>query len=135
MLDCKLCELSTQLNNPTYITTLSKGVLFLNWNQIYLGRVMYVYNHHVRDITEIDVADLSKVEEEIHRIACIIRKEFSPDLINIASLGNHVQHLHWHIIPRRRDDPNWGAPPWPHRDWFPTDDEKRAIVQRIKQHV
>ena len=39
----------------------------------------------------------------------------NPDKINLASLGNMVPHLHWHVIPRFRDDrhfpePIWGAP-------------------------
>ena len=36
-----------------------------------------------------------------------------PDHINIASLGNVMPHLHWHIIPRYRADPRWGGPIWP----------------------
>jgi len=135
MKECKFCELKNHRNDPTYIMTFSRGTLFLNFNQIYLGRVMYIYNQHARDITEISVEDLRIVEEEIHEIACILRKEFSPDLINVASLGNHVQHLHWHIIPRYKSEPNWGNPPWPHKDWFPSDDEKSAIVQRIRRHL
>jgi len=124
-----------QIDTPYYITSLKFGKLFLNWNQIYPGRVMYVYKEHLCDITEINLPDLLEVETEIHRIACIIRKEFSPDLMNVASLGNHAQHLHWHIIPRYKTDVNWGNPPWPHMDRFLTDSEKFSLIQRIKQHL
>ena len=31
-----------------------------------------------------------------------------PDKVNLASLGNMVPHLHWHVIPRWKNDP-----------WFP----------------
>ena len=31
----------------------------------------------------------------------------------MASLGNVVPHLHWHVVPRYRADPRWGAPIWP----------------------
>jgi hypothetical protein len=34
----------------------------------------------------------------------------SPDHMNYASLGNVVPHVHWHIVPRYRSDPRWGAP-------------------------
>lgn len=135
MKDCELCKLMNQADTPEYIASFKFGNLFLNWNQIYLGRVMYVYKEHFRDITEINMPDLRDAETEIHQIACIIRQEFSPDLVNVASLGNHVQHLHWHIIPRYKTDANWGEPPWPHEDWFPADDEKRSLAQRIRQHL
>jgi diadenosine tetraphosphate (Ap4A) HIT family hydrolase len=35
-----------------------------------------------------------------------------PDKINLACLGNVVPHLHWHVIPRWRDDSHFPAPIW-----------------------
>jgi len=133
--NCDFCKLINQPDTPEYIASLKFGKLFLNRNQIYLGRVFYIYKEHLRDITEISITELRDAETEIHQIASIIRNEFSPDLINVASLGNHVQHLHWHIIPRYKTDINWGHPPWPHENWFPNDDEKFSLVQRIKKHL
>jgi diadenosine tetraphosphate (Ap4A) HIT family hydrolase len=41
-----------------------------------------------------------------------------PDKINLASLGNVVPHLHWHVIPRFADDAHFPSPIWasPQRD-------------------
>ena len=36
----------------------------------------------------------------------------SPDKINLASLGNMVPHLHWHVIPRWRGDRHFPDPIW-----------------------
>jgi diadenosine tetraphosphate (Ap4A) HIT family hydrolase len=36
----------------------------------------------------------------------------APDKINLASLGNVVPHLHWHVIPRFSDDPHFPNPVW-----------------------
>ena len=53
------------------------------------------------------------------RVVCAVeraqREALAPDKVNLASLGNVVAHLHWHVIPRWRDDrhfpqPVWGAP-------------------------
>jgi diadenosine tetraphosphate (Ap4A) HIT family hydrolase len=35
-----------------------------------------------------------------------------PLKVNVASLGNVVPHLHWHIIPRYADDAHFPAPVW-----------------------
>jgi diadenosine tetraphosphate (Ap4A) HIT family hydrolase len=35
-----------------------------------------------------------------------------PEKINLASLGNAVPHLHWHIIPRFSDDPHFPNAVW-----------------------
>lgn len=31
---------------------------------------------------------------------------------NVASLGNVVKQMHWHVVGRREGDPNWPAPVW-----------------------
>jgi hypothetical protein len=41
-----------------------------------------------------------------------LRKALRPDKINLASLGNMVPHLHWHVVPRWRDDSHFPAPIW-----------------------
>jgi len=38
-----------------------------------------------------------------------------PTKINLASLGNQVPHLHWHIIPRYEDDPFFPESIWSQR--------------------
>ena len=35
-----------------------------------------------------------------------------PDKMNLASLGNMVPHLHWHVIPRYTDDRHFPEPVW-----------------------
>jgi diadenosine tetraphosphate (Ap4A) HIT family hydrolase len=47
-----------------------------------------------------------------------------PDKINLASLGNVVPHLHWHVIPRWRDDSHFPAPIWA--------TAKRAVPARLQ---
>ncbi|MNC89752.1 hypothetical protein D3C83_57330 [compost metagenome] len=41
-----------------------------------------------------------------------LRELLRPDKINLASLGNAVPHLHWHVIPRFRNDPHFPSPIW-----------------------
>jgi diadenosine tetraphosphate (Ap4A) HIT family hydrolase len=38
--------------------------------------------------------------------------QLQPTKINIASLGNVVPHLHWHVIARFEDDAQFPAPIW-----------------------
>ncbi len=40
------------------------------------------------------------------------RTLLSPEKINLASLGNMVAHLHWHVIPRFASDPQFPNPVW-----------------------
>ncbi|MEI4902545.1 HIT domain-containing protein, partial [Klebsiella pneumoniae] len=54
-----------------------------------------------------------------------LRSLYSPDKVNLASLGNVVPHLHWHVIARFRDDAHFPDPIWsvPRREGVP-----RAVV-------
>ena len=55
------------------------------------------------------MSDLGAAEREhlltvVLRVEMIVRRLLKPTKMNIASLGNQVPHLHWHVIPRFADD-------------------------------
>jgi diadenosine tetraphosphate (Ap4A) HIT family hydrolase len=45
-------------------------------------------------------------------VEAALRSLVAPDKINLAALGNMVPHLHWHVIPRWRDDSHFPAAIW-----------------------
>jgi len=53
---------------------------------------------------------------EIFELLDIIEKEmiryYHPDKINIASFGNYLPHLHWHIMARFKEDSYFPEPMW-----------------------
>jgi len=57
-----------------------------------------------------------KIKQEILRVLDVIEKEmleyFTPDKINIASFGNYVPHLHFHIQARFKNDSYFPEPTW-----------------------
>jgi diadenosine tetraphosphate (Ap4A) HIT family hydrolase len=65
----------------------------------------------------VDITNLSETEravfvEEINFVADAIKKQYQPDRINIAMLGNVVPQLHCHIIARFETDFAWSKPVW-----------------------
>lgn len=71
-----------------------------------------VWNAHVAEIG--DLADDER--RELFEVALAVertqREVLAPDKINWASFGNQVPHLHWHLIPRWRDDRHFPEPVW-----------------------
>jgi len=57
-----------------------------------------------------------KTKQEIWRVLDIVEKEmlnyFNPDKINIASFGNYVPHVHFHIQARFKNDSYFPEPTW-----------------------
>jgi len=56
------------------------------------------------------------VKFEIYELLDMIEKEmiayYHPDKINIASFGNYLPHLHWHIMARFKEDSYFPEPMW-----------------------
>ena len=53
---------------------------------------------------------------EIYELLDLIEKEmiryYRPEKINIASFGNYVPHVHWHIMARFKEDSYFPEPMW-----------------------
>ena len=84
------------------------------------------------ELHELEVADQARFMVESSLLARAMEKAFSPDKLNIASLGNLVPQLHVHHIARYRDDPAWPRPVWGHAPARPyTREERLARRERL----
>lgn len=58
----------------------------------------------------------SPIKFEIYDLLDIIEKEmiayYNPKKINIASFGNYMPHVHWHIMARFEQDAYFPEPMW-----------------------
>lgn len=78
----------------------------------YPGFCRVVWRAHVREMTDLAAADRHYLMDVVFAAESVVRRHFSPDKINLASFGNLVPHVHWHIIPRWRDDRHFPQPVW-----------------------
>ena len=62
--------------------------------------------HHLSMDNQIELVS------EINTISSFLEDQFSPDKINIGSLGNIVPQLHVHIIARFKEDKAWPGTIW-----------------------
>ena len=76
------------------------------------GFCRVVWNAHVTEFTDLDEAARAHVMKVVAVVEQALRRLLAPDKINLASLGNQTPHLHWHIIPRYRDDAHFPDPIW-----------------------
>jgi diadenosine tetraphosphate (Ap4A) HIT family hydrolase len=71
-----------------------------------------VWRAHVKEMTDLSRSERSHLMRTVFAVEYAIRQVAKPDKINLASLGNQVPHLHWHVIPRWHDDSHFPSSIW-----------------------
>ena len=107
----------------------------------YLGFCRVILERHMSEMTDLSAPERARLMDAVYAAKAALREVLAPDKINLASLGNVVPHLHWHVISRHRDDPhfpktiwNQGAEPCrsaPGRGAPDIDGLARALKQRL----
>ena len=78
----------------------------------YRGFCRVIWQHHVKEMSDLNTDDRSRFMDAVFRLEAALREVLQPEKINLASLGNMTPHLHWHVIPRYRDDFAFPKPIW-----------------------
>ncbi len=78
----------------------------------YPGFCRVILNRHVAEMTDLAPTEREALMRVVFAVEAALRALVAPEKVNLASLGNLVPHLHWHVIPRWRDDPCFPAPIW-----------------------
>ncbi len=81
----------------------------------FLGLIRVIWNEHVVEMTDLEILPRNDFMRAVYFVEESVRQMMNPDKINLASLGNAVPHLHWHIIPRWFDDSYFPVPIWGQR--------------------
>lgn len=78
----------------------------------YAGFCRVIWNAHVKELTDLVEIDRQVFMTAVFTLEAALRAALQPEKMNVASLGNLTPHLHWHVIPRFRDDPAFPKPVW-----------------------
>jgi len=78
----------------------------------YPGFLRVILNAHVKEMTDLAASDRAEVMRVVFAAEAALQQVMRPDKINLATLGNKVPHVHWHVIPRFMDDPHFPNPVW-----------------------
>ena len=81
----------------------------------YPGFCRVIWREHVGEMSDLTREQRARLMAVVWAVEESLRQALRPDKINLASLGNQVPHLHWHVIPRFADDAHfpdavWAAP-------------------------
>jgi len=76
------------------------------------GFCRVIWNHHEAEMTDLTPGERDHLMALVFAVEDAIRHVMHPDKINVAALGNMVPHIHWHVIPRFKDDAFFPGSAW-----------------------
>ena len=114
-MDCPLCDKLASLDAlppEDVVARFTHSVAILGPWQYYTGYCVLISRQHVAELHHLPDDVRAEFVEELCRLSRAVEAAFEPLKLNVESLGNQVPHLHWHLFPRRADDPEKLKPVW-----------------------
>lgn len=91
------------------ICDLDVSQLILFKEQSHPGRCIVAYRDHVSEIVNISDEERNRFFADVNKAAKAIHKAFSPDKVNYGAYGDTGCHLHVHLVPKYKDEFEWGG--------------------------
>ena len=118
------------------ICDLSVSTLILFKEQSHPGRCIVAYKDHVSEIVNISKAERDAFFDDVDRAAKAIHAAFHPDKLNYGAYGDTGCHLHMHLVPKYKDEYEWGGV----FEMNPgkvllSDEEYQAMIDKIKANL
>jgi diadenosine tetraphosphate (Ap4A) HIT family hydrolase len=110
--DCVFCRKVQDVPDAELVWHFPNSIALLGTWQYYHGYCILVARRHATELSGLDDTTRRAYLEEMALLAHAIEACFQPHKLNYELLGNQVPHLHWHLFPRYRDDPDRLRPVW-----------------------
>jgi diadenosine tetraphosphate (Ap4A) HIT family hydrolase len=121
------------------------SVAFLGQWQFYEGYAVLISRRHATELSQLKDEERRGFLEEMCLLASAIEAAYSPHKLNYELLGNVVPHLHWHIFPRMKTDPDHLKPVWLALDAAERDSamkermqgnvDRSSITEKLRRHL
>jgi diadenosine tetraphosphate (Ap4A) HIT family hydrolase len=131
--DCVFCRKLQDVPEAEVVWRFPHGVAVLGPWQYYHGYCILIARCHATELSALADAERRSFLDEMCLLARAIELCCRPHKLNYELLGNQVPHLHWHLFPRYRDDPDRLRPVWLALDRAESDLEVRRRFETGRQ--
>lgn len=136
--NCFYCVKDERLTNLMIeICKLEASTLYLFKEQTYKGRCVVAYNGHKSELFDLTDEERSIYMSDVARVANALSKAFAPDKINYGAYADKMTHLHFHIVPKYENGPNFGGTfeMSPSDSVLLKDEEYNELINKIKEKL
>ena len=118
------------------ICELEGSKVYLFKEQSHLGRCIVAHKKHVSEMVELTPEERNIYFEDINKVATALHKAFSPNKINYGASGDTGHHLHFHLVPKYKDEFEWGNvfEMNPGKKYL-SEEEYAEIIKKIKAYL
>lgn len=103
---CNRIKMIQEGKNPYFVKELETGYVVIGDYQFYKGYTLFLSKIHTDELHKLKTNFRKKFLEEMSQVAEAVYHSFEPRKLNYELLGNTDNHLHWHLFPRYKDDPD-----------------------------
>ena len=111
-MNTKPCPICTAQDEDILLQTPNLRIIAIHNDSGSPAFCRVIWRKHIAEMTDLSAAERHEIMEMVYNVEAAMRQVFQPTKINLASLGNVVPHLHWHIIARFENDATFPAPIW-----------------------
>jgi len=132
--DCLFCKIVAGEIPCTTVYEDERVLAFMDIGPIVKGHVLVIPKAHYDPLTDAPAEVLAQCMAVVKKVAAMQMKGLQADGVNIhqangAAAGQVVPHIHFHVIPRFKDDGhhwNWNA------SEYASFDEMNTVAQQIR---
>lgn len=98
--------------NESAVVNRTASTLLLMNNAEFTWLVIVPMTVSVIDVDELTEQQQLQVLKEMNVLSAFLKRHYSVDKINFASIGNIVNQMHFHLVARNAQDPAWPGVVW-----------------------
>ena len=139
MQGCRGCDLveKENLNNLIIENRHAKAVFSDSFRE---GHCVIYLKKHKKSISEIDINEYNSIFELIIKVSKALEKKYDCEKTYLLSIGDKVEHIHFHLIPKHKDKCSMGIYCFEklqevEGERKPSDSELNALANEIKKII
>lgn len=135
--DCFYCVKDSRLTDLMIkVCDLEASTLYMFKEQTYKGRLLVAYKEHASEICDLTDEERNTFMKDVARAAQAMHKVFSPAKVNYGAYGDTMKHLHYHLVPKYENGPDFGSVfQMNPRAVYLTDAEYNEMIEKVKAHL
>jgi diadenosine tetraphosphate (Ap4A) HIT family hydrolase len=134
--DCRACG-GGWPPTDALIADVGPAKAYLHADQFFPGWTLLVLSRHATELWELAPDERHALIDGVAELARALAAEYDATKMNYELLGNELPHIHWHLVPRRADDPAPRRPVWthPHEARVLSPGDQRARIDALRARL